>query len=89
MRVKRGMVNTGKHGGLYKDQIYLEGAVNILRRRKEINFQALYSGKIALEDLDRMQKKLRTMSLKFPWFFQDLGEYSRALDIIAEFNAIS
>ena len=27
LRVKRGMQDTGEHGGLYKDQVYLEGAI--------------------------------------------------------------
>jgi len=27
LRVKRGLMDTGEPGGLYKDQVYLEGAV--------------------------------------------------------------
>jgi hypothetical protein len=38
VRVKRGMQDTGENGGLYKDQVYLEGAVKILRERKIIDF---------------------------------------------------
>ena len=33
LRVKRGMIDTSEPGGLYKDQVYLEGAINILRER--------------------------------------------------------
>ena len=87
--MKRGLVYTARPGGLYKDQIYLEGAVQILQQRKDINFSALYAGKISLEDLERLHKRLRTMSLKLPWFLQDPAEYLRALDTIAEFNSIS
>ena len=33
VRVKRGIADTGEPGGLYKDQVYLEGAIQILRER--------------------------------------------------------
>ena len=82
------MTYTETHGGMYKDQVYLEGAVMILKKRKEINFEGLYSGKIALEDLERFQKKLRMMSLKLPWFLNDKEEYMKALDRISDFNHI-
>ena len=88
LRVKRGMVFTGRPGGMYKDQIYLEGAVKILQKRKEIDFKSLYAGKISLGDLERMKKKLRTMSLKLPWYLSSEDEYARALDRIADFNEI-
>eukprot|EP00826_Nyctotherus_ovalis_P042100 TRINITY_DN4297_c0_g2_i1.p1 TRINITY_DN4297_c0_g2~~TRINITY_DN4297_c0_g2_i1.p1 ORF type:complete len:507 (-),score=120.35 TRINITY_DN4297_c0_g2_i1:51-1571(-) len=88
LRVKRGVVYTGRPGGLYKDQIYLEGAVKILRKRKEIDFKLLYAGKIAIDDVERMQKKIKTADLKFPWFLKDEQAYLNALDKIAEFNGI-
>ena len=53
MRSKRGLVDTSEPGGLYKDQVYLEGAIKILRERKSIDFVALYTGKISVEDLKR------------------------------------
>jgi hypothetical protein len=53
LRVKRGLVDTSQKGGLYKDQVYLEGAVKILSQRKAINFKALLCGKISLTDLVR------------------------------------
>ena len=33
MRVKRGITDTKEVGGMYKDQVYLKGAVEILRAR--------------------------------------------------------
>ena len=51
LRLKRGMIDTGEPGGLYKDQCYLEGAVNFLESRKEIDIYSLFCGKISLEDL--------------------------------------
>jgi hypothetical protein len=53
LRVKRGKEDTGEPGGYYKDQVYLEGAVKILKERKNIDFKQLYTGKLALEDLKR------------------------------------
>jgi len=88
LRVKRGVVYTGRPGGLYKDQIYLEGAVKLLRRRKEINFKQLYAGKISVDDIERLQKKMKLENLKFPWFLQDEEKYMKALDKIAYFNNI-
>lgn len=53
VRVKRGLTDTSQKGGLYKDQVYLEGAVKILSMRKALNFKALLCGKISLQDLPR------------------------------------
>jgi len=38
LRVKRGLADTSKPGGLYKDQVYLEGAMQLLQHRKEIDW---------------------------------------------------
>ncbi len=45
MRVKRGVADTSKAGGyylsylgMYKDQIYFIGAIQILKNRHKINF---------------------------------------------------
>lgn len=50
MRVKRGLQDTSECGGFNKDQVYLKGSVEILRRRKEIpDFRILFASKISLE----------------------------------------
>ena len=48
VRVKRGLKDTSQPGGLFKDQCYLKGAVEFLKRRKEINFSNLFAGKLTL-----------------------------------------
>ena len=48
LRVKRGLTDTSQTGGLYKDQVYLEGAIKVLARRKTLNFKTLLCGKISL-----------------------------------------
>ena len=54
MRVKRGLKDTAKEGGFFKDQCYLRGAVEILRRRKQLDLKDLFLGKIAVADLLRL-----------------------------------
>ena len=46
MRVKRGIGSTEDRGGFYKDQNYLIGAVEVLRKRKTIDFEKIYYGKL-------------------------------------------
>lgn len=53
LRVKSGLTDTSIPGGLYKDQVYLEGAIDILKNRKVIDFKTLYCGKINLIDLKK------------------------------------
>jgi hypothetical protein len=81
-------VDTGVPGGYYKDQMYLKGATEFLRRRKELNIHKLYAGKLAFEDYDRPEifEAIRTEGLKFPLFFADYAKYEAALDRIAETN---
>jgi len=90
LRVKRGMTDTSQAGGLYKDQVYLEGAVSVLRERKTLDFHGMCCGKISIEDMKRLsaQKKLKKEGIKIPPFMQDMDEYMRALDIIARVNHI-
>lgn len=38
LRFKRGLIDTAEPGGLYKDQVYLEGAVAILAERHTLDF---------------------------------------------------
>ena len=90
LRVKRGVQDTSEPGGLYKDQVYLEGAIEILRERHTIDFDGLYCGKLSLEDMKRPKifnnfKKEKNL---MPPFMDDMKEYMRALDIIAACNHV-
>ena len=51
VRVKRGLTDTSQAGGLYKDSVYLEGAIEVLQQRKFLNFKGLMCGKVSLKDL--------------------------------------
>jgi len=90
LRVKRGITDTSVPGGLYKDQVYLEGAYKILKDRKNINFHALISGKISLEDLYRpfLMKILRLENLVIPPFMRDMKRFMKGLDRLAKLNFI-
>ena len=41
---------------MFKDQVYLRGAYELLSKRKTIDFRAIYSGKLSLKDFKKMQK---------------------------------
>lgn len=59
LRCKRGLKDTSMPGGYTKNQLYLQGAVNVVRWLKKHDFdaRALYMGKVALEDIDQLQSQ--------------------------------
>ena len=92
VRVKRGITDTGEPGGLYKDKVYLEGAIQILRERSAIDFLGLYCGKLSLEDLKRpmIEKRIKKDGgLILPTFMQNMDEYNKSLEIIAKTNFVN
>ncbi len=91
LRVKRGLTDTGEPGGLYKDQVYLEGAIHILRERHSIDYIALFCGKLSLDDLKRpnIEKRIKKEEILLPYFIKNMDEYQKALDIIAKTNFIA
>lgn len=90
LRLKRGLIQTSEPGGLYKDQCYLEGAVEFLQNRNSLDIIGLFTGKISIEDLNKpkIQKVLNKESIKLPTYVQDMEKYMGALDIIARTNHI-
>eukprot|EP01016_Furgasonia_blochmanni_P056002 TRINITY_DN945_c0_g1_i4.p1 TRINITY_DN945_c0_g1~~TRINITY_DN945_c0_g1_i4.p1 ORF type:complete len:697 (+),score=142.21 TRINITY_DN945_c0_g1_i4:965-3055(+) len=91
VRVKRGLQDTSKLQGMYKDQVYLRGAVDILKNRKKIDFMALHAGKLNLKDFFRLyrSKSINTTDIKLPCFLSDMNRYHAALDRIAKINFIT
>lgn len=91
VRVKRGMRDTSRKGGMFKDQVYLRGAIEIIKHRNEIDFVALFSGKIGLSDYFRLQKhdQIEHRGLVLPYFLHDIDSYKAALNKIAEVNMIN
>jgi len=62
----------------------------VLQRRKELDFKGLLCGKISLVDLkrDEISSILNYEELILPSFMDDMDEYMRCLDLIAETNHI-
>ena len=58
LRCKRGLKDTSLPGGYTKNQLYLQGAVDVYRWLKQHDFNArsLYIGKVAIEDVDRLSQ---------------------------------
>lgn len=90
LRVKRGLDDTSKLGGCYKDQVYLSGAIKILKKRREIDFEELYIGKLSLDDYFRkdVKEKMVKTGIVLPVFLKNKEEYMAALDCIARVNGL-
>ena len=73
VKVKRGLQDTSKLSGMYKDQIYLKGAIEILINRKHIDFMGLYGGKISLKDYSKLESRnlINKHKICLPYFLQD------------------
>ncbi|CEM15036.1 unnamed protein product [Vitrella brassicaformis CCMP3155] len=91
IRVKRGLIDTAQAGSFDLDQTYLNGAVQLLMHRHEIDFPLLYSGQLDLNDLPRAKRMARRDCLKLPSFLKSpkqVWTYRRFLDKVAEANHI-
>jgi len=92
VRVKRGISAKRKGGSFTKDQIYLIGSLKILKLRRKIDIRLLYAGKLALEDLEKVQQNdigVNLNDLIMPKFIEeDFKQYMRALDEIASVNGV-
>ena len=71
-----------------KDQCYFAGSVEILRRAMQIDFKLLYSGKVALNDLSRVQRIARLNCIKYPEFMKNEEVYKSQLVEIALKNMV-
>lgn len=94
VRAKRGLSDTSQPGGFAKDQMYLAGAVEILENRHRINFDALYAGKISLNDAARAKATglARTNNMMLPKFLrgtQQRARYQTLLDEIVRDNGLA
>lgn len=77
-------------GGFCKDQVYLEGALQLLKNRKRIDFHLLVQlGKISWEDIDKVELLGNLDESKVPFFMEDLTVYHKHLDRICEANGLT
>ena len=90
VRVKRGLQDTSTSGGMYKDQVYLRGCIDILRNRHKIDFGLLMCGKFNLKDYFRLRSsdQIVRSDIKLPYFMADMRLYLHSLDRIAQANFV-
>lgn len=90
VRAKRGWTDTAQPGCFSKDQVYLDGILQILRYRQTIDFHLLTAlGKVSYEDVDRLKGLAVTENMRVPHFLQDHGRYMEHLEKIMEVNELS
>uniref|UniRef100_A0A8C6DV85 Microtubule associated tyrosine carboxypeptidase 2 n=1 Tax=Moschus moschiferus TaxID=68415 RepID=A0A8C6DV85_MOSMO len=90
VRAKRGWTDTSQPGCFSKDQVYLDGILQILRYRETIDFHLLTTlGKVSYEDVDRLKGLAVTENMRIPHFLQDHGRYMEHLEKIMEVNELT
>ncbi|XP_071487523.1 microtubule-associated tyrosine carboxypeptidase 1-like [Diadema antillarum] len=92
MRAKRGQGDTSKPGCFNKDQVYLSGALQVLRFRHEIDFHALVKmGRVAFQDVERLRREavMADGVVAIPSFMVDLESYLQQLNEIRLKNRIT
>nr|XP_022344544.1 uncharacterized protein KIAA0895-like [Crassostrea virginica]XP_022344545.1 uncharacterized protein KIAA0895-like [Crassostrea virginica] len=90
IRAKRGQTDTSRPGAFCKDQVYLDGALQLLKHRRHIDFQMLIRlGKIAWQDIDAIQSYADLQDTQIPFFMEDMTAYRKHLDRIAEANGLT
>ncbi|RUS72668.1 hypothetical protein EGW08_019564 [Elysia chlorotica] len=88
MRVKRGLADPRDLGGFGNDQCYFEGAVKILRNMDNIDFNLLMSGKICMDEVDRIKRVVRKDVIRFPTFMKNMAAYRRTLKKMLTLNGL-
>ncbi|XP_067929604.1 putative tyrosine carboxypeptidase MATCAP2 [Watersipora subatra] len=90
LRAKRGLTDTSKPGCFSKDQIYLTGALQILARRHEINFEHLFRfGKVSHRDLEKLEEIAAQEGTRVPKFLSDKNDYLNRLNYVIQFNGLT
>ncbi|XP_007647729.1 uncharacterized protein KIAA0895 homolog isoform X2 [Cricetulus griseus] len=90
VRAKRGWTDTSQPGCFSKDQVYLDGILQILRFRDSIDFHLLTAlGKVSYEDVDRLKELAVTENMRVPHFLHDHSRYMEHLEKIMEVNELT
>jgi hypothetical protein len=87
-RVKRGISDPNFVGCYARDQSYFEGAIEILENLDKIDFNLLMSGKLCVDELERVKRIARTDCIRTPKFFSDMKKYKERLYRIGCSNGI-
>ncbi|XP_050395487.1 putative tyrosine carboxypeptidase MATCAP2 [Patella vulgata] len=90
IRAKRGQTDTSKPGSFCKDQVYLDGALQILKRRHTLDFSLLVRlGKVSHRDIELLEDICELENTKIPSFMNDMNLYKRQIDRIADVNGLT
>uniref|UniRef100_A0A674KJ49 KIAA0895 n=1 Tax=Terrapene triunguis TaxID=2587831 RepID=A0A674KJ49_9SAUR len=90
VRAKRGWTDTSQPGCFSKDQVYLDGILQILRYRESIDFHLLMAlGKVSYEEVDRLKEFAVIENMRVPHFLQDHVRYMEHLEKIMEVNELT
>ncbi|KAM8967447.1 putative tyrosine carboxypeptidase MATCAP2 [Pelodytes ibericus] len=90
VRAKRGCTETSQPGCFNKDQVYLDGVLQILRHRHTIDFHMLMSmGKVSYEDIDHFKHLAVLDNARIPHFLQDRNRYIDCLENIMQVNGLT
>nr|KAF6338164.1 hypothetical protein mPipKuh1_007142 [Pipistrellus kuhlii] len=90
VRAKRGCTDTAQPGCFSKDQVYLDGILQLLRHRDSIDFPLLTAlGKVSYEDVDRLKELGVTENMRVPQFLLDRERYMEHLEKIMEVNELT
>lgn len=77
-------------GAFCKDQVYLDGVLQILKIRRHLDFHSLVRfGKISYQDIDIIRDIAEVEYTRIPSFMEDLHQYRGHLDRIAEANGLT
>ena len=77
-------------GTFCKDQVYLEGALQLLKRRRCLDFHLLVRlGKVAHGDIERLVEHFQVEGTRIPSFMEDLPLYRQQLNHIADSNGLT
>nr|XP_043885604.1 uncharacterized protein KIAA0895-like isoform X1 [Solea senegalensis]XP_043885605.1 uncharacterized protein KIAA0895-like isoform X1 [Solea senegalensis] len=89
LRAKRGQTDTSQPGCFSKDQVYLDGILQLLRHRRSIDFKILTSlGKVSYKDVARLRPLATHSRTRIPHFMRDPERYLQHLDHIVAVNEL-
>ena len=77
-------------GAFCKDQVYLEGALQLLKHRRTLDFHVLVKqGKVSYLDSARLRFLGNYRHTRIPQFMEDLPKYLHALQDILTKNGLT
>lgn len=87
-RVKGGLVDTSASKSFCRDQLYLVGAIMLLKQRRTVDLRALHCGRICIDEpatFPSVEERPYTL----PPFLEDMEAYRASLDVIAKANFVT